>query len=126
MRYKTAECVNEANPARQGLFESPIIVALCADPVNAEEIDEKEYYMSDCGIAMEHFMLAAVNEGLAACWVGLFDEDKLKSILDIPEHIRIVGITPLGYGNETPGERKKKSIKDITYHNKWDNELVFK
>lgn len=121
-----AECVSSTNTARQGLFEAPVIVVICSDPVNAEEIDDKEYYMADCGIAMEHFMLAATNEGLSSCWVGLFDEDRLKAILHIPEAMRVVGITPLGYGNEVPEDREKKSIKDITYHNGWDNELVFK
>lgn len=125
-KNRIAECINGSNPAKPGLLEAPMVVVICADPVNAEEIDSKEYYMADCGIAMEHFMLAAANEGLAACWIGLFDEDKMKSILDIPEPIRIVGVSPLGYGNENPESRKKKSIKDITYHNKWENELVFK
>lgn len=126
IKNKAAECVAAKNPAREGLFEAPIAVVICGDPVNAEEIDDREYYMADCGIAMEHFMLSAANEGLSTCWIGLFDEDKLKSILDIPEAVRVVAISPLGYSNETPDERQKKSIKDITWHNKWDNEMVFK
>lgn len=126
IRDNVAGCVNDANPAKEGLFEAPLIVVLCADPVSTEVIDEKDYYMSDCGIAMEHFMLSATNEGLGSCWVGLFDEDKLKSILNIPEPIRIIGITPLGYSDENPDSRNKKSIKDLTFYNKWDSEMVFK
>jgi nitroreductase len=126
IKNRIAQCINETNPARHGVFEASMAVVMCADPVNAQEIDEKEYYMSDCGIAMEHFMLAACSEGLSTCWIGLFDEDKLKIILGIPQTIRIVAITPLGYSNEIPEPRNKKTIKDIAYLNKWDNELVFK
>lgn len=122
-----AGCVNEENPAQEGLIEAPVVMVMCADPAGAEEIDSKEYYMCDCGIAMEHIMLAACSEGLATCWIGLFDEHKVKSILEIPDNIRLVAISPLGYRNEAGGtKKKKKSIKDIAYYQKWDNELVFK
>lgn len=125
-KNKIAQCINDSNPGKQGAIEAPMAIVMCADPVNSQEIDEKEYYMADCGIAMEHFMLASSREGLSTCWIGLFDEDRMKSILNIPQPVRIIALTPIGYSNETPEPRKKKTIKDITYHNKWDNELVFK
>jgi nitroreductase len=126
VKDRIVECINETNPARNGLIEAPVAVAICADPANTEEIDEKEYYMADCGIAMAHFMLAASCEGLSTCWIGLFDEDAMKTVLDVAEPMRIVAVTPLGYSDEVPGERTKKGIKDIAYHNKWDTEMVFK
>jgi nitroreductase len=126
LKTKVAESINENNPARYGVFQASAVMLICADPVNAEEIDGREYYMADCGIAMEHLMLSASNEGLATCWTGLFDEDKLKQIFDIPELTRIVALSPLGYGDETPEPRKEKGIKDITYSNKWDSEMIFK
>lgn len=123
---QVSRCINETNPARNALLQAPAVVVICGDPESTEEIDEKEYYMADCGIAMGFFMLSACNEGLSTCWIGLFDEDKLKKLLDIPEIIRVVAISPLGYGAEQPGERVKKSIKDIAFHNKWDMTMVFK
>jgi hypothetical protein len=50
----------------------------------------------------------------------------LKSILGVPEAYRIVALTPLGYGNETPDPRIEKTIKDIAFYNKWGTEMVFK
>lgn len=126
LKKRITECINETHPAREGFLEAPLSAVICADPVNTEEIDGREYYMADCGIVMEHFMLSACSEGLSACWIGLFDEDKLKSIFGIPENIRIVALSPLGYRDDKPQLRGEKSIKDITYHNKWDNEMVFK
>lgn len=124
-KEKVAGTISDSNPAKRGISEAPIVVVLCADPVNAEEIDDKEYYMADCGIAMEHFMLAASNEDLSTCWVGLFDEDELKSILNIPQTIRVVALTPLGYSNETLNSRENKTIQDMTYYNKWNEDLIF-
>lgn len=124
-KSKISECVIGENPAKEGLTEAPCIFVLCADPSNTEEIDGKEYYMADCGLAMEQFMLSAVNEGLSSCWIGLFDEDKLKSVLDIPDLNRVVAITPLGYGNEIPGPRNKINMVDRVNLNKWDSEFKF-
>lgn len=124
--WETAECIDEANPVKKALFEAPAVVVICGDPENTEEIDEKEYYMADCGIAMGYFMLSACNEGLSTCWIGLFNEDELKNVLDIPEHTRIVAISPLGYGSEPAADRPGKSIKDIAFHDKWDMAMVFK
>ncbi|KPU45359.1 5,6-dimethylbenzimidazole synthase [Oxobacter pfennigii] len=120
-----SQAVDESNPAQDALKHAPMIVIICANPVDTEEIDDKEYYMADCGIAMEHIMLSATYEGLATCWIGLFDEDNIKSILKIPSQIRIVGITPLGYGDEMPEDKEKVGIKDITYYNKWESNIGF-
>jgi Nitroreductase len=126
IKNRLRQCINDANPAADAILEAPLTVAMCADPVNTEEIDGKDYYMADCGIAMGYFMLCASNEDLATCWIGIFDEDKIKSLLNIPDLTRVVAISPLGYPDETPEERVKKGIKDIVYLNKWDNSMTFK
>ena len=53
--------------------------------------------MLDIGIAMEHLMLVATERGLGTCWIGWFNEDKIKKALGVPENIRVVASTPLGY-----------------------------
>ena len=41
-------------------------------------------------IALDHISLAAVEVGLGTCWIGAFNEDKVKEILGIPEDVRVV------------------------------------
>jgi nitroreductase len=51
----------------------------------------------DVAIAMDQLTLAAVAEGLGTCWIGAFDEAKMKGLLNIPEQVKVVAMTPLGY-----------------------------
>jgi nitroreductase len=64
----------------------------------------------DVSIAFTHLILAARAEGLGTCWIGAFDNDEIKKILDIPEEVNVVAITPLGYPKDDefsePGPRK--------------------
>jgi nitroreductase len=51
----------------------------------------------DVAIALDHLTLAAVAEGLGTCWVGAFDEQRIKRLLDVPAAAKVVALTPLGY-----------------------------
>lgn len=51
----------------------------------------------DIAIALDHLMLAAAAEELGTCWIGAFDEQAVKDILDVPGNARVVALTPLGY-----------------------------
>ena len=51
----------------------------------------------DVAIALDHLTLAAVAEGLGTCWIGAFDEGQVKKLLAIPDDVRVVAMTPLGY-----------------------------
>jgi nitroreductase len=54
-----------------------------------------DYYLVDVAISMEHLVLAATDLGLGTCWIGGFDEAKVKQVLDIPEKIKVVALTPI-------------------------------
>ena len=51
----------------------------------------------DVAIALDHLTLAAVAEGLGTCWIGAFDERKVKTLLRIPTEARIVAMMPIGF-----------------------------
>ncbi len=74
-------------------------------------------YMSsfavDLAIAMDHIILAAANEGLGTCWIGAFNEKEVKEILRIPEDVRVVALTPIGYPAEQPRDRGRKPLNEI-------------
>ncbi|MES0342350.1 MAG: nitroreductase family protein [Candidatus Humimicrobiaceae bacterium] len=62
------------------------------------------------GIAMEHMVLAATEMGLATCWVGWFDERKIKKTLSIPSGWKVVSILTVGYADEGLKTRDKKTL----------------
>ena len=51
-------------------------------------------YPIDVAIAIDHLTLCATAEGLGTCWIGAFDEGKVKEILDIPKEILAVELSP--------------------------------
>ena len=76
-----------------------------------------KYYTLDFGICFEHLILAAAAEGLATCWIGWFNEEKLKNLLNIPKKYKVMGLTPLGYPNKPKGEVKdRKPINKIVHY----------
>lgn len=67
----------------------------------------------DVSIAMEHIVLAAANEGLGTCWICAFDQDAMHKALELEPDWEPVVLTPLGYPDETPGEKQRKIMTEI-------------
>jgi nitroreductase len=111
----------EDNPGKKALAQAPVVIVACADPSESGVENGIEYYIADTAIAFEHICLAAHGLGLGTCWMGWYDEVALKESLDIPQSIRVVGVTPLGYPDQEPKQRPRKELADIAFHNKWGN-----
>ena len=56
--------------------------------------------MFDAGIASQTFCLAAYEKGLGTVIMGIFDENKVAEIVDIPEGQQLAAIIPIGYPAE--------------------------
>lgn len=77
------------------------------------------YFMLDMGICFDHLILAATAEGLATCWIGHFDEDKMKELLEIPNKYRVVCLTPLGYKKKEHDPTPRKELEKITHYERY-------
>jgi nitroreductase len=110
----------KANPAKKGIAEAPVVIVACADPAQSGMLWEQHFYMTDIGIAAQSLMLAAHGMGLGTVFVGVYDEGKIKSLLGIPENVRVVGLFPLGYPRDEKKEAPpRKSLGEIVFHEKW-------
>jgi len=116
LRRQVAEACN----GQRWMADAPVIVAACGLPAQAYK-KMGGYGNSvdvDVAIAVDHLTLAAVAEGLGTCWIGAFDEKKVKSLLGIPEEVKVVALTPLGYPasaemNHPIEEGRRKSEAEI-------------
>ncbi len=102
-------------------IEAPAIIVACADPREAWiRSDGEEYWKVDVAIALEHLVLAAANEGLGTCWIAAFKEEEVKKTLKIPNHVRVVAMTPLGYPAEEKGPvSKRKKLSELIHYEEW-------
>ncbi len=71
--------------------------------------------MLNVGLAMEHIALRAVSLGLGTCWVQLMKAKQVAQILELPEHLVITGLMPVGFPDQNPAPRPRVSIQDIVF-----------
>ena len=107
------------------LRDAPVLIVGCskldllANTVG-RQVTGIEYYQIDLGIAMEHMVLKATELGLGTCWIGWFNEKKVKAILGIPKRIKVVALLAVGYAqNEATTEKKRKPFGEIFLREKW-------
>jgi nitroreductase len=110
-----------AEAARGQMFiadAAAVIVAL-ADPEASSRWCEK-----DVMIAMENMVLAATELGYGSCYVGAFEEEGLKSLLKIPDGLRVVVLLPIGVPDETPSQRPRKGLDEVFFGEEYGKPLV--
>lgn len=69
--------------------------------------------MFDSGIATQTLALAAHNEGVGAVVLGIFDEEKVANVIDLPKSEKIGALLALGYYDVIPEMPKRKSLEDV-------------
>jgi len=95
------------------IAEAPVVIVACGMEPNAMLACGQPMHTVDVSIACAYIILQAYELGLGTCWIGAFKEDETKKILAIPEHIRVVAMTPLGYPNQPPSQKSRKNLDQI-------------
>ncbi|KAA0007449.1 MAG: nitroreductase family protein [Thermoplasmata archaeon] len=101
--------------------EAPVLVVFCANLKRIAPYGERGknlYCIQDVAAAIQNFLLAALDEGLATCWVGAFDENEVSRLLGLPSEVRPVAIITLGYGDEE-AYSDRMDIKKLIHYNGW-------
>lgn len=112
------------------LKDAPAVIVFCAEPGESTDINGLPYYMWDAALAAQNLVLAATDMGLGTCFLAAYKEDEVKELLGIPENLRVVCMTPLGYPTEkrsisekiskaVVGSSKRKPVEDVTHWDKW-------
>jgi nitroreductase len=98
------------------LSQTPAVIVLCGD-----EKASPDWYVVDVALAGENMVIAATSEGLGTCWVGSFDEEQVKELLEIPKNLRVVALMAVGYAKDKASItskviqflRKRKTLSEI-------------
>ena len=73
----------------------------------------------DGAIAVENMVLEAKELGVGAVWIGWFERDKARELLNAPEKYEPFIAVPMGYPSVHPDENPKKALEDIFVINKF-------
>jgi len=106
----------EAALGQKFIAEAPVVFVVCADLRIEGRYGRRGrelYCLLDCGAAIQNIMLRAYDLGLGSVWVGAFDEEEVKELLEIPNHLRPISLIPVGYPAERPKAPTRKNIEEI-------------
>src|SRR5664280_1693096 len=66
---------------------APVVIVVSVDPrpcaARYSDRGERLYCIQDTAAAVENILLAAVDKGLASCWIGAFDSEAVQRALGI-------------------------------------------
>jgi len=104
---------------RQGFIaDAPVVIVVCSDlekiSMKYGKRGETLYSAIDAAGAIQNMMLSATALGLGSCWVGAFDEEEVKTVLELPDHVRPIAVVPVGYPAETPRKHDKIPFEYVT------------
>jgi len=103
---------NLAKAADNQMFiaNAGVIIVALGDPEASPR-----WFKQDPMIAVEHMILAATALGYGSCWIGAFNEDRVKRILKIPEELAVIALLPIGFSDESPPPRARKPLEEIFF-----------
>ena len=97
---------------------APVVIAVCVDPrpcaARYGARGEMLYAIQDTSAAAENLVLAAVDRGLATCWVGAFDENAVRDALGLTAPITPLAIFPIGHSAEAAGRPARRPLEEVT------------
>lgn len=113
---KLKEELAKAAAHQMFIADAAVIIVALSNPQVSPRWHDK-----DTMIAIEHMVLEATELGLGTCWIGAFDENKVKEIIGAPDYYKVVALLPIGVPDESPPPRPRKTIEEIVSLNKFGN-----
>ncbi len=104
------------------LAEAPVCVVPCAVPARSttkyRERGER-YAVIDTAFASMLLLLAVTDAGLGTCFVGAFDDSRVRSLLGIPQTVTPLALMPIGHPAESPASLERRPLADVIHEGSW-------
>ena len=107
-----AACKNQ-----KWIATAPAVIVECASGDRTMICGQSARSM-DGAIAMSYMTLEAVSLGLQSCWLGWYDPDKVRELLNIPDNYTVVAVAPVGYPAKDGKPTPKKPTQEVVVYNK--------
>ena len=97
---------------------APVVIVVAVDPrpcaARYGERGEYLYAIQDTAAAVENILLAAVDRGLASCWIGAFDETAVAEAVGAVPPVTPIAVLPIGYSAESGGRPVRRTVAEVT------------
>ncbi len=120
-KQKLQATLPPTNPAIKAMVEAPVILVLCGQRLKAGYYKGQattkfgDWFLYDLGIGTQSMCLTAHALGLGTVVVGLFDQDKAKAVLGVPEGYEVVSMLPLGFPEKIPAAPKRREVAEFVH-----------
>jgi nitroreductase len=124
-KARITEALTPRNPATDAVRNAPVLIVACAvlgkSGYKRGEVatDKGDWFMFDVALAMQNLVLAARELGLGTVHVSLMDAKQIEDILQVPEGVRVVELTPVGYPDEQPQGPGRMELGEIVFYEKY-------
>ena len=116
---QTKQNLSLAAYGQRDIEESSAVIVVCADEKRAAESYGERgktlYCHQDTAAAIQNILLSAHSLGLGSCWIGAFKEEQVRKIINAPKDVKPVAIIPVGYADEKPEPRRRRSLGEIAH-----------
>lgn len=117
-RKEIAKALAVAAYGQSQVEGAPLLIVVCADVDRSSSRygDRGSLFaIQDADAAVMCLLLAAHDTGLGACWIGAFDDQIVREILSLEEHVLPVAIISVGWPAESPrappGRRTEEMVR---------------
>ena len=103
--------IHRLSKAADWSAKSGAIIAVVLDP-------SSENWVEDGSAAIENILLAATALGYGSCWLqgnAKPHEAEFKLLLNIPAHLNLLSLVPIGVPAEWPQPKDKKPLEAIIH-----------
>jgi nitroreductase len=106
--------------AKEWFHKAPVILVVCTVPEQSwSRADGKNYADVDGAIFMDHVTLCAADQGLGTCWIGAFNAQVVREVLELPAGIEPLAMTPLGEPDDQGRPKKRKELEEFVHYERW-------
>ena len=119
---ETRLLLSEAAFSQEHIERAPVLLVVCSNYVRSmSRYGERGilYGLEDATIACTYMMLAAHARNLRSCWTGAFDDDEVRDILSLPQHIRPVSLLAVGKGQLPAQHTDRMGIGEHVHRETW-------
>ena len=95
--------------------KAPVVLVLGFDT------QKGKYGRYDATLAGGNMMTMAMSLGLGTCWIGAFEEPRVKEILEIPKNIEVIALITLGYPGEKSEASPRVELEKVVHWESWSN-----
>jgi nitroreductase len=103
--------------------QAPVVIVVISDVRRSArrygERGVRLFSIIDGAFVAMLILLAVVEEGLGACFVGSFYDEEVQEVLSLPQEVRPVGIIPIGYCAEGPRKFRRRSREQIVHRDRY-------